>query len=107
LWDLVSAFGRLMQETLALQPQHIVADHTPVHVHMEHILARLAGVTRLPFADLFTPPHTRGRLLGLFLATLELVKAGRVTAEQPEPFGPIWIRLAPGPADTPPAEAPQ
>src|SRR5262249_18732862 len=67
LWDLVSAFGRLMQETLALQPQQIVADHTPIYVHMETILARLAEVPRLAFSDLFTPPHTRGRLLGLFL----------------------------------------
>src|SRR5262245_53597497 len=31
LWDLVSAFGRLMRETLASQPQQIVVDHTPLH----------------------------------------------------------------------------
>jgi segregation and condensation protein A len=101
LWDLVSAFGRLMQETLALQPQQIVADHTPIHVHMENILARLAGVARLSFSDLFTPPYTRGRLLGLFLAALELIKSRRLTAEQPEPFGEIWIQFAPEPAEAP------
>src|SRR5262245_60731716 len=60
LWDLVSAFGRLMRETLTQQPQAIVVDHTPLHVHMDDVLARLreAGGP-VPFAALFVPPHTR------------------------------------------------
>jgi len=95
LWDLVSAFGRLMRETQALQPQQIVMDETPIHVHMERILELLAGQPRLAFSTLFTPPHTRGRLLSLFLATLELIKARRVLAEQAEPFGDIFLSLAP------------
>src|SRR5438132_11024504 len=37
LWDLVSAFGRLMRETAALQPRQIVMDETPIHIHMERI----------------------------------------------------------------------
>src|SRR5262245_39299354 len=51
LWDLVSAFGRLMRETLALQPKQIVVDETPIHVHMERILAALEQTPHLPFAD--------------------------------------------------------
>src|SRR5262245_15242940 len=35
LWDLVSAFGRLVRETLALAPKQIVMDETPLSVHME------------------------------------------------------------------------
>jgi segregation and condensation protein A len=91
LWDLVSAFGRLMRETLALQPQHIAVDLTPVHVYMEQILERLASESRLTFSALFTPPHERGRLVGLFLACLELIKGQRILAEQPEAFGEIWF----------------
>jgi segregation and condensation protein A len=94
LWDLVSAFGRLMRETLALQPQQIVVDHTPIHVYMELILARLARGGRLPFADLFVPPHNRGRLVGLFLAMLELIKARQVVAEQEHPFAAIFLSPA-------------
>ena len=95
LWDLVSAFGRLMRETLALQPKQIVVDETPVHIHMETILQQLETTPRLLFASLFTPPHHRGRLVGLFLATLELIKRRRIQAEQAEPFAEIWIvRLA-------------
>jgi len=95
LWDLVSAFGRLMRETLALQPKQIVVDETPLHVHMETILQQLETTPRLPFAALFTPPHHRGRLVGLFLGVLELIKRRRIQAEQAEPFAEIWIvRLA-------------
>jgi segregation and condensation protein A len=94
LWDLVSAFGRLMRETIALEPKQIVMDETPIQVHMERILERLRQLGRMSFADLFTPPHTRGRLLGIFLAILELIKGRQIQAEQPEPFGEVWIALA-------------
>jgi segregation and condensation protein A len=95
LWDLVSAFGRLMRETSALQPRTIVLDETPIHVHMERILELLHRRGRTPFTAIFLPPHTRGRLLGLFLATLELIKANRVVADQAELFGEIWFGLSP------------
>jgi segregation and condensation protein A len=97
LWDLVSAFGRLMRETAALAPKSIVMDETPIEIHMERILTLLAEKQRLPFIEVFTPPHTRGRLLGLFLAILELMKSRRLHAEQPEAFGEIWLVLAPPP----------
>ncbi|GBD37229.1 Segregation and condensation protein A [bacterium HR36] len=91
IWDLLSAFCRLMRETLALQPQRIVFDETPTQVFLERILARLAETPRLRFRDLFEPPHTRGRLVGFFLALLELIKTRQVRAEQEMPFGEIWI----------------
>jgi len=95
LWDLVSAFGRLMRETSALQPRQIVVDETPIEVHMERILELLRSRGRIPFTDIFTPPHTRGRLLGVFLAVLELIKGSRMQAEQPEAFGNIWLVAVP------------
>ncbi len=119
LWDLVSAFGRLMRETLALQPRQIVMDETPIHVHMERIVQQLQDRPRLDFTELFTPPYNRGRLLGLFLAILELIKGRRILCEQPELFGPILVHLAPPGEDTagangadglappPPAAAPE
>jgi segregation and condensation protein A len=92
LWDLVSAFGRLMRETLALQPQEIIVDQTPVHVYMESIRERLRHDPRLAFSAVFTPPYQRARLVGLFLAVLELIKSRLVAVDQPEPFGEIWLR---------------
>jgi segregation and condensation protein A len=94
LWDLVSAFGRLMRETLALAPQQIVIDETPQHIYAEAILTQLERQPRVSFRELFTPPYTRGRLLGLFLALLELIKGRQIVAEQPEPFGEIVLSKA-------------
>jgi len=100
LWDLVSAFGRLMRETLSLQPKQIVMDETPLHVHMANVVLRLEREARVAFSGLFSPPHTRGRLLGLFLAILELIKSRRILAEQPDTFGDIWVVLAPSGAES-------
>jgi segregation and condensation protein A len=91
LWDLVSAFGRLMRETLALQPKQIVSDETPIHVYMQQILERVEAEGLIPFVALFTPPHYRARLIGLFLATLELIKGKQVSVEQERPFGEIVV----------------
>ncbi len=103
LWDLVSAFGRLMRETLALQPQQIVMDHTPLQVYVEQLLQRLGEQPRLPFSALFTPLYQRSRLVGLFLALLEMMKARLLLVEQPEIFGEIFVRL---PDEATPAPAP-
>src|SRR5262249_27928610 len=94
LWDLVSAFGRLMRETLTLQPQQIIVDQTPVHVYMESVLKRLEQESPLAFSNLFTPPYHRARLVGLFLAILELMKDRRIAAEQPQAFGEISLHLS-------------
>ncbi|MSU79422.1 MAG: chromosome segregation protein ScpA [Gemmataceae bacterium] len=95
LWDLVSAFGRLMRETAALQTSPIVIDETPIQVHMDRIVALLGQCESLTLTELFQPPHTRGRLLGLFLATLELVRGRLIVTEQTEAFGDVTLRLAP------------
>jgi segregation and condensation protein A len=97
LWDLVSAFGRLLSETQALQPRQVVVDETPLSVHVDAIRARLASERRVRFRDLFTPPYHRSRLVGLFLAVLELIKLREVTLEQPEVFGDIWLSASPSP----------
>jgi segregation and condensation protein A len=92
LWDLVSAFGRLMRETQALQPQHIVVDETPQAVFQEQIHAKLASGTLVAFRALFDPPFIRHRMIGYFLALLELIKIGLIELEQAEPFAPIFVR---------------
>jgi segregation and condensation protein A len=95
LWDLVSAFGRLMRETLALQPNQIVVDETPMQVYMDMIVNRLTDSTSLEFAAFFTPPYNRNRLVGLFLAILELIRARHIWVDQPIPFGQIRLSLVP------------
>lgn len=91
LWDLVAAFGRLVRETASLQPLHMVEDDTPQTAYLDLVRAKLRTGRPVPFRDLFAPPHTRQRLIGVFLALLELVKLLEVAFEQTEPFGPIWV----------------
>ena len=93
LWDLVSAFGRLMRETLALQPNQIVVDETPMQVYMDLIVERLKQASRMPFIAFFTPPFNRARLVGLFLAVLELIRIRQIEVDQQEAFGEITLSL--------------
>jgi chromatin segregation and condensation protein Rec8/ScpA/Scc1 (kleisin family) len=71
-----------------------VVDETPLVVYQERILQLLAARSPLAFADVFAPPRSRARLVGLFLALLELIKGRQLVAEQKEAFGEIWLKLA-------------
>lgn len=93
LWDLVSAFARFLRETQASRPQSVVQDDTPQSVYEEYIRQRLRAELRLSFIDIFTPPHHRARLIGLFLAALELIRRFEVWVEQPDAFGEIWLSV--------------
>jgi len=91
LWDLVSAFGRLMREHRAQAPSNIVYDETPIHVYMERIRDRLKIQEQVGFTELFDESQPKSALVGIFLAVLELVRHHYVRAEQAELFGEIWL----------------
>jgi segregation and condensation protein A len=91
LWDLVSAFSRIMREANAARPANIVYDDTPIHVHIARVHARLLQAGRLLFQDLFDPTMHKSTLVAIFLAVLELVRHHHVRIEQNDLFGEIWI----------------
>lgn len=91
LWDLVSAFGRVLRDSVSTQPSSIVYDDTPIHVYMTRIFERLREQGHLGFADLFEPGMHKSKLIGLFLAVLELVRHAGVRVEQNRQFGEIWV----------------
>lgn len=91
LWDLVSAFGRVMRDTAAAKPSNIVYDETPIHVYMAKIHARLLRQGHLAFSDLFEAGMHRSTMVGIFLAVLELVRHRHVRLDQNELFGEIWL----------------
>jgi len=91
LWDLVSAFGRIMRESVAAGPSSIVYDDTPIRVFMARILERLQQAGRLGFRALFRREMHKSTLIGIFLAVLELVRHRHVRIEQNALFGEIWI----------------
>ena len=91
LWDLVSAFGRILKEQAATSPSNILYDDTPIQVYMERIHADLKRKGRLTMSELFQGYTNKSTLVGLFLATLELVRHHGVRLEQNELFQEIWI----------------
>lgn len=99
LWDLVSAFARVMRERLDKSPQvtTLKNDETPIHVHMQRVDAQLRGAQgEVPFEDLFPEDAVhKSTLIGVFMAVLELIRYRHAVASQPERYGPI--RLAAGP----------
>jgi len=108
LWDLVSAMGRILRESAEAKGQsNIVYDDTPIHVHMERIHDRLKRRGKLSLSDLYEIDMHKSMLIGLFLATLELVRNYDVRVEQQERFGQIWICSPEPDSQTPtePAEA--
>jgi len=102
LWDLVSAFGRIMRETEAARPSSIVYDDTPIHVYMSRIHARLMARGQLAFSDLFEQGMHKSSMVGVFLAVLELVRHHHIRVDQSQLFGEIW--LLPDPQCTGPLE---
>ncbi len=102
LWDLVSAFARLMRETQSLQPATIAVDDTPQHVYEARLRERVSAAGgRLVFRDCFDPPYFKARLIGIFLAILELIRHRGLGLEQPEPDGEIYLVEPPAEAEVP------
>ena len=94
LWDLVSAFARVIREKAVQTATKIRYDDTPVETHIERLADRLAEGGRTKLADLFEPGRHRSYLVGMFLALLELIRQGRAGVEQNELFGEIWVWAA-------------
>lgn len=91
MWDLVSAFGRILRERAAASPSNIIYDDTPIEVYMQRIHSQLLERGKLTISELFGSHTNRSTLVGLFLATLELVRHHGVLLEQGELFEEIWI----------------
>jgi chromatin segregation and condensation protein Rec8/ScpA/Scc1 (kleisin family) len=55
-------------------------------------LVELLGRGPVEFEAIFAEVTTRLEAVACFLALLELLKRGLAVVDQPEPFGPIWVR---------------
>jgi segregation and condensation protein A len=94
MWDLVSAFGRILREKATAPTSNIRYDDTPIHVYMERIHARLKTQDRVHFRDMIEAGMHKSALVGLFLAVLELIRHYKVEVLQDGLFSDIVI-LAP------------
>lgn len=92
LWDLVSALGRVLRHQHIEEETSIKYDDTPVAVYVDQISERVRREGLVKFTTLFEGESLRSRIVGLFLAVLELLRHHHFRAEQVEEYGEILIR---------------
>jgi chromatin segregation and condensation protein Rec8/ScpA/Scc1 (kleisin family) len=123
LVDLVEAFARVI-ETVDMNrvgEHRVVVDDTPIEIHAEDILDKLRreggsnpGARReVEFVKFFVG-RSRGEVIGLFMAVLELVRQRKVRVRQDSVEGGILLGLsdekdeaAPVEGEPPPSPAPE
>ena len=94
-WDLVGAMTRVMVKREKRRPRQIVHDDTPIETHAARIEALVAERGRVAFTELFDDDMPRSRIVGIFLAALELVRRGAIATRQDKLFDEIWLEPAP------------
>jgi segregation and condensation protein A len=82
VWDLVSAFGRILKARYKSPTQEITYDNTPIQVYMQRIHQQLVAGESLELQDFFEPGMHKSALIATFLATLELTRYHGVQAVQ-------------------------
>jgi segregation and condensation protein A len=96
LWDLVSAFGKVLREYSPPITHKIIYDDTPIKTHMNRIHQRLKIERRVAFRQLFLPGQHKSTLVGIFLASLELVRHEFANVYQDLNFGEIELAYRQG-----------
>ena len=91
IWDLVSAFGKVLRENVPPVEIKIEFDDTPITTHMNRIHHRLKIERRIAFRQLFVPGQHKSTLVGIFLASLELVRHEFAHVYQELNFGEIEL----------------
>jgi len=101
LEGLLSIFQEALSRQFAEEPAEGAIPREPVTVDekMEKVLAAVAhGRGRASFRALVEACTSRMEVIVVFLAVLELMKAGRISAEQEESFGDIVLVAAAAPS---------
>lgn len=91
LWDLVSALGRVIQKKEVVGTTSLRREEIPVAVLVERIGGQVRRQGRTAFSAFFEGMNDRSRIVGVFLAILELVRHHGFRAGQPTEFDEIWI----------------
>ena len=97
-WDLLSAFSRLMRETLANRALKIATDERPLRYWVERLVGWVRAEEQVSLRSLVESAAaeegaSRQVLIGTFCALLELMKLGVVRAWQEDPRADIVIAL--------------
>lgn len=91
LFDLLSAFGRILKSLPEDQLVGLREDTVTVQQKITEIMERFEKQKRIEFSTLFSLNCSRLEIIVTFLAILELIKNNRIIARQANLFGKIWL----------------
>jgi segregation and condensation protein A len=92
--DLRAAWADVLKRAKLVQHHKISREELSVREHMSMILRRLQNVRFVEFSELFEVTRGVPVVIVNFIAMLELARESLIEITQPEPFAPIYVRLA-------------
>jgi len=92
VWDLLEAFDTICKATGQRVDLRSIKDDTPIDFYQIEILHRLQTEGPVTFRRLFEARPNRLVMVGVFLATLELIRGKLVWVEQAEDSGDLYLR---------------
>ena len=92
--DLRAAWADVLKRAKLVQHHKISREELSVREHMSLILRRLQNARFVEFSDLFDVTRGVPVVVVNFIAMLELARESLIEITQPEPFAPIYVRLA-------------
>jgi segregation and condensation protein A len=97
IWDLLTAFSRLMKEVGVRGPRihEVIDDDTPIDLHAADIDDRVNREGRLSLRALLMGRKSRGEMIGIFLALLELIRQKKILVSQTDDAIDMEITPAP------------
>lgn len=97
VWDLLSAFSKLMADIGQRRPKihEVTYDETPVELHAADIEDRLSREGKLSLRQLLVSRSNKSEMIGIFLALLELIRQKKILVTQGDDLSDLQIDPAP------------
>nr|WP_175110900.1 ScpA family protein [Paraburkholderia solisilvae] len=92
--DLRAAWADVIKRAKLVQHHRISREELSVREHMSVILRKLQNARFMEFSELFDVSRGVPVVVVNFIAMLELSRESLIEITQPEPFAPIYVRLA-------------
>jgi segregation and condensation protein A len=101
LFSLLAAFRGVLERSKQRPRVLLPREELSTEVRIEQLLAMLSETDACGFEELFEEDHTRGALIGTFLALLEMIRLKLIRVFQTTQFGPIRVYKRARPEDAP------
>lgn len=96
VWDLTSAFAKLLEEIGQQGPMQIAVEKRDVGYYTRALLERFQKQREIRFSELFDRADGRYGLIGTLIALLEMMKQGYLRAHQEKCFDEIQLAFRGG-----------